>query len=426
MCVRTVDKFVSDRQRHDGGTQEKGPLSVSRRRVLQAGGASFATVGMAGCLGGGSGGGTSGPFTIGANLALSEGWSPWGNTILNAGKLAAQEINEAGGLGPNGREIEFVVEDNQVDPSTAREKANKLIQQDNADVLFGPISSATRVAMSPVAAENEIPLLYSVQYEGQVADDYCNEWLFKTGGVPVQTVEPFVPWLVDNYGGQFYMLGSDYNWPNRINSVAKPILADAGGEVVGEEYVALGTTDFSSIVERISQADPDVLFMTLTGPSPTAIQSEMLNQGVRNQWTEVGLAHGQGSLAGADPASVEGVITCHNYAESMENEDNQQMIQAYYDEFGDDVLANYMTGPAYVTIKLLEQAVEEAGDTTPSAIKDALPSTGFETSVVGTASFENDHQLTNDAVAKRMNADKVHEVVAEFDSVGPGESCDAI
>ena len=415
-----------DEGSHDSATSERTGTTIDRRRALQAAGAGLAA-GLAGCLGDSSGGdGSSGSFTIGANLALSEGWSPWGNTILNAGKLAAKEINENGGLGSEGREVEFVVEDNQVDPSTAREKANKLIQQDGADILFGPISSATRVAISPVAAENQIPLLYSVQYEGQVADDYCNEWLFKTGGVPVQTVEPFVPWLVDNYGEQFYMLGSDYNWPHRINSVAKPALEDAGGEVVGEEYVQLGTTDFSSIVERVSQADPDVLFMTLTGPSPTAIQSEMLNQGVRDQWAEAGLAHGQGSLAGADSEAVEGVIACHNYAEEMQNEANQEMVRKYYEEFGDDVLVNYMTGPAYTAIKLLEQAAEEAGDTSPTAIKEALPNTGFEDSVTGTAMFENDHQLTNDAVAKRMNAEKKHEVVETFDPVGPGDNCDAI
>lgn len=418
---------VTDKRTHGSSTPKDKFPPISRRQVLRASGAGLASVGFAGCIGGGSGSSdTSGPFTIGANLALSEGWSPWGNTILNSGKLAAKEINESGGLGPNGREIEFVAEDNQVDPSTAREKANSLIESSNADILFGPISSATRVAISPVAAENEIPLLYPVQYEGQVADDYCNEWLFKTGGVPVQTVNPFVPWLVDNYGEKFYMLGSDYNWPNRINSVAKPVLEDAGGEVVGEEYVSLGTTDFSSIVERISQSDPDVLFMTLTGPSPTAIQSEMLNQGVRDQWAEVGLAHGQGSLAGADPASVEGVITCHNYAESMQNEQNQAMMASYYDEFGDDVLANYMTGPAYITIKLLEQAVEQAGDTSPSAIKEALPSTGLESSVVGAASFDEDHQLTNDAVAKQMNGNKLHEVIEKFDSVSPEAKCDSI
>lgn len=398
--------------------------STSRRRVLQAAGAGFAMTGFAGCLG--SGGGGSNTFSIGANLGLSEGWSPWGNTILNAGKLAAKEINENGGLGPDGLEIEFVVEDNQVDPSTAREKAQKLIQQDNVDILFGPISSATRVAISPVASQNEIPLLYPVQYEGEVADDYCNEWLFKTGGVPVQTVKPFIPWLVENHGENFFLLGSDYNWPHRINSVAKPVLEEAGGTVVGEEYVQLGTTDFSSIVERISQANPDVLFMTLTGASPTAIQSEMLNQGVRENWTEVGLAHGQGSLSGADPASVEGVLSCHNYAETMQNQQNQQMVEDYYAEFGDDVLVNYMTGPAYVTIKLLQQAVDQAGEASPSAIRDALPETGFDESAVGVARFENDHQLTNDSVAKKMNAEKKHEVVTSFEPVGPGDNCDAI
>jgi hypothetical protein len=68
-----------------------------------------------------------------------------------------------------------------------------------------------------------------------------------TGETPAQQLAPVIPWLAENEGAsRWYLIGNDYNWPRDTNAAAKEIIADAGGEVVGEEYVPLGSSDFDA------------------------------------------------------------------------------------------------------------------------------------------------------------------------------------
>jgi len=126
------------------------------------------------------GGGGSGSFKMGAVLPTS---SAFGQTALNAVEVGINRINDSGGLAGE-QEVELISEDSELEPGATQEKTNKLIEQDNVDILFGPLLSSSRGAMSPIAEQREIPLLYPVEYEGPAADDYCNEWVWKAGEVP--------------------------------------------------------------------------------------------------------------------------------------------------------------------------------------------------------------------------------------------------
>lgn len=395
-----------------------------RRDVLQVGASALAS-GLAGCTGAVGGDDT---FQIGINMELSSGYGLQGGSVVNAVELRANEINENGGL--DGEEIELVVEDNQVDPGVAVEKARKLTRDDSVDVMLGPINSSQRVAISEVAQQEEVPLIYPIPYEGPVADDYCNEWMFKTWQVPSQQVIPFIPWLMDNYGDRFFFLGADYSWPRALNDIAKETVAEHGGETVGEEYVQINATDFSSIIPRVEEADPDVLFMDLVGESVTAIQDQMHNRGVRDQWQEVGLAHGIAELAGVSAGAAEGVLNCQGYYAMLPNEENQTFVQSYTDEYGDgneeDVFINYLTGPSYIAIQLLEQAVEEAGGTSTEDIREGFPETSLENTIAGPLSMEHDYQAQVQCKVAQVNSETDYELQDTLDAVMPPETCDNI
>ncbi|WP_136718311.1 substrate-binding protein [Halorientalis salina] len=391
---------------------------INRRRVLQATGGLTVT-GLAGCLGASG----SETLTIGANLPLSEGWEPYGNTQVRAAEIAISEINDNGGL--DGKDVELVVEDNQVDPQTSRDMADRLVSNEGANVLMGPISSANRVAVSSALERLQVPSLYASQYEGPAADDYCSEWMFQLGDIPSQKIEPFVPWLIEEHGDSFYLLGDDYSWPKQTNEAVKQAVDDGGGEIIGEEYVSLDTTDFSSIIPRIEQEDPDVLFMTITGGGPAAMQSQMQEQGIRDQFAQVGLAHGQGVLQGASPEATEGVYSCHAYLEGIENDSNTEFISKYRDKHGDDALVNYFTGPAYNAIKLLEDAVDRSGGSSPEDIKQGLQGASTN-SIMGETIIESDNQMTVGTFLGQVNSDQKYDIVKSFDPVSPTGDCDDI
>lgn len=390
--------------------------SLSRRHLLGTIGSS-ALVGASGCLGSGG----DDEFKIGAVLSLSgQGWETYGNTMLRAIRIAAEQMEQNGVFGGQG--VSVIPEDTQVDPQTTRDKVEQLTTRDNVDIVVGPVSSANRIPAAELLRENQTPGLYAVEYEGAVAEDYCNPWMFKTAEVPEQQVEPFVPWLVEEYGSSFYLLGSDYLWPNEMNKQVRTVLEDEGGEVVGEEYVALGETEFSSIIPRIKRADPDVLFMTLTGASVPAIQEQMLNFDVRGEWTDVGISHGQGLLQGAPAEAVEGVVSCHSYMENLETDRNQQFVQEFRDR-GTDTPVTFLTGTARVAMRLLEQAIESEGDTSSEGIQAGLRSVSAET-VVGEVAIETDQQATLPTYASQVNGERKHVPVESFDAVQPDSQCD--
>lgn len=386
--------------------------------MLQAVGGLTVT-GLSGCVGGSEDEG----FTIGGNLPLSEGWEPYGNTQIQAAEIAIEEINNNGGL--DGQEVELVVEDNQVDPQTARDMASRLVNQENADIILGPISSATRIAMASEMTRLEVPALYASHYEGSVADDYCNEWMFHLGDIPPQKINPFIPFLMEEFGDSFYLLGDDYTWPHEMNAQVTEVVNSEGGSIVAEEYVSLGTTDFTSIIPRIEQENPDILFMTVTGASTAAIQDQMQEQGVRDQFAQVGLAHGQGVIQGASTEATEGVLTCQSYLENINNDANNEFINKFKDEHGEDVLINYFTGPAYNAIQLLADAVEQAGGTSTDELLEGL-NAATANSVMGETAIEVDQQLTVGTSVGRVNSDQKYDVIETFDPVTPEEYCDDI
>jgi urea transport system substrate-binding protein len=407
-----------------GSSSKETNLSgLPRRRVLQTTGSVLSASMLAGCnaLLEGSSDEESGPFVIGADLALSQGFSLVGGGMVNAAKLAAEEINNNGGV--DGRDIEFVVEDNEASGETAVSKANKLIDQDEVDLLFGPINSFTRIAMSPVAQENEVPLLYPISYEGIEADDYCTEYLFKSWLVPQQQVIPLIPWLMDEYDvNSFYMLGSDYSWPRSLNTVVRSAVEENGGEVVGEEYVQLGTTDFTSILTQIESTGPDALIMDIVGGSVPAIQQQMNDRGLREEWLEVGLGHAPDVITGIPPEAVEGVLMNRGYFKAIDTERNNEFVQEYQDTYDDDTIVSPTTGPAYVAIKLLEAAVEEAGGTTTEDLMAGFPEASVS-SIAGEVSFGHDHQVRAGSYVAEIGGDRTGEIIHSFDPVMPPEQC---
>src|SRR5690625_3808328 len=162
--------------------------------------------------------------------------------------MANEEINENGGV--NEKELIPVQEDYASDPSEAATKTQKLVMEDEVTAIVGGLTTATRQAMLPIIEENNSILVYPSVFEGE---EYSENVIY-TGAVPNQQLEPFIPWLVENVGKSFYLIGSDYAYPVQMNNQVKMLLEQLGGEVVGEEYVPIGHSEFSSILSDIRQA----------------------------------------------------------------------------------------------------------------------------------------------------------------------------
>src|SRR5690349_21642730 len=182
-----------------------------------------------------------------------------GETQLNCFKLAVQEVNAAGGAG--GRQLEYVVEDDQTTTKGCIEKARKLISQDKVNVIIGLIASLEHVATRSVTTPAHQMLIYTTYYEGGV----CERPFFATGQLPNQQIDPFSAWLSKNIGKSVYILGSDYIWPRKSSEAIKTAFERNGGKVVGTEFFPFGTQDFGPALDRVKSANPDMVWVMVAG-----------------------------------------------------------------------------------------------------------------------------------------------------------------
>jgi len=206
--------------------------------------------------------------SLSGTMAISE------VSLKDAELMAIEEINAAGGL--LGKKIEPVIEDGASDWPTFAEKAKKLLQNDKVATVFGCWTSASRKAVLPVFEENNGLLWYPVQYEGMESSPN----IFYTGAAPNQQIVPAVEWLLENRGKKFFLLGSDYVFPRTANKIIKAQLSAMGGELIAEEYTPLGHTDYSTLVNKIKSAKPDVAFNTLNGDSNVAFFKQLKDAGI--------------------------------------------------------------------------------------------------------------------------------------------------
>lgn len=328
------------------------------------------------------------PIKVGILHSLSGTMSISEVTVKDSTLMAIEEINAAGGV--LGRPIEPIIEDGASDWPTFAEKAGKLLLEDEVVVVFGCWTSASRKAVKPVFEENNGLLFYPVQYEG--LEQSPN--IFYTGATTNQQIVPAVEYLLEEGMTKMFLLGSDYVFPRTSNTIIAAQLAASGGEVVGEEYVPLGGTEFSTIIEKIRAADPDVIFNTLNGDSNVAFFKQYKDAG----FTAETLPTMSVSIAEEEVAAI-GVdflldhMVAWNYYQTVETPENETFVASFKEKFGAERVTSDPMEAGYFGVYLWAAAVEAAGTTDIEAVKAAAAGIEFA-APEGLVTVDGDNQHT--------------------------------
>jgi len=399
--------------------------SINRRDFLKQFGVGAAAVGtslafptlLAGCSPASTGGGSSTvPIKIGALIDMSGPFSVYGTGMSNAINLAAKEINDAGGI--VGRPVELLIEDAATDPKTSTEKATKFVQQTKVDLVIGIISSAVRDAVVPVICDRGNTLfIYPTLYEG----GSCNPNLFSFGPTPPQQIEPYIPWLMTEKGNTFYCVGLDYVWPRTVVPIVRGLVEANGGQVLGEEFVPIGSTDLGAIVAKIKAANPKVVFSLASGPSLYAMARQMYDAGLMNTMTLATPFVDDSDTGGMPNEVAEGVLTSMTWYKSVDLPENKEWLEKAAAMFGADPDLNEMGVTLRNGMFLYADAVKRAGSTEVEAVRTALETARLDKSPQGPVSVENHHLVQNIYIGE-IQSGRI-EVIKTFEQLSPNQTC---
>ncbi|MYH00377.1 MAG: transporter substrate-binding protein [Acidimicrobiaceae bacterium] len=363
---------------------------------------------------------TGEPVRIGILFSNSGPAGVFGPPTANIAEFIEEDINAAGGI--NGRPVETFLADDATDPAVGRQAMEQLIDGHNVDVVLGTHSSATRQAAKPLAEDADVLYIYAALYEG----GECSSVMFNTGEVPSQQLAPVIPWMMEQTGGQrWFLLGNDYVWPRRSFELARQYIEAAGGEVVGEEYVPLGTQDFSSVAQIIAGSGADLIFPALVGGDAIAFETQAVDFGIgQDAIPRLANIYEENVLGAMGPAVTAGMRVTLGYFKEVDSALNNEFVSRYFERFGADAPPHMTFSSHIYDAALLYAAAANAAGTTDTAAVAAAMEGLTLTTPTGDIAITGSRHLAQPIYVAEIQADGSQAIVQSFPSVEPDETCD--
>ena len=123
----------------------------------------------------------------------------------------------------------------------------EILRDTSARHVIGCVTSWSRKEVIPTVEKYGGTLWYAVPYEGFEASDH----VVYTHACPNQHLLPLLDWVMPAHGRRAYLTGSNYIWGWEMNRLARERITAAGGEVLGERYLPIGSRDVGRMIEEI-------------------------------------------------------------------------------------------------------------------------------------------------------------------------------
>jgi branched-chain amino acid transport system substrate-binding protein len=285
-----------------------------------------------------------------------------------AWKEGDEYLVQSGEKGVLGRPIELIAPDPQSDNTQFQTLSRRLILEDKVDVIMAGFASAEREAIRPIMHQNKMLYFYNNQYEGGVADKNT----FCTGALPEQQIVPVMQYMIKNFGPKIYTLAADYNFGQLSAAWTRAMAPLLKASVIGEEFIPLSVSQFSSSIARIQQAKPDWLMMYITGQNHSNFYPQANAAGIKiPMGSSINIAQGYEHRRFQPPSLARFHVTA-SYMEEIPTPRNRKFVQRWRTMFPDEPYLAMEGHSAYVATHLYAKAVRLAGTTDKENVIEAL------------------------------------------------------
>lgn len=308
------------------------------------------------------------PIVFGGALPLTGWGSDAGQLNLRGYELWEQHVNEDGGL--LGRPVELLIYDDQSDPTTTARLYERLINQDQVDVLLAPWSDDMTMPATTVAERYGKPMVTG----GATLDEIWGRgYSYVTGLLPSSYDYVGVPLrMLEGLVSTAYLVNADLTFTSGFADAAEVNLEELGIELIRRDTYAADTQNFTPIVTRARLSNPDLLVGGTSGVDDAAqlVQAAKL-AGLNPAMTYLTIAVVDNDFVGVLGEDAEYIMGTTEWEPSLTDLPG-------YDRFVDDYVAEYGEEPvedvatSYGLAQVLATAVEQAGAIDDELINDAI------------------------------------------------------
>src|SRR5215831_2437521 len=351
---------------------------------------------------------------IGATLALSGRFTPMVGTFDRLCYSWAKLVNGRGGIYVKAYEkklpVKFIIYDDKSEPAESAKFYERLVTVDKVHILLGPFSSHITKAAVTVADKYKIPM---VMAEANDATIFEQRYKYSVNQVDLADTESY---------GYLELLHSEGKVQS-IAFIAEDTLHSTGAlrggvkkgrelglKVVAEEIAPPDTKDFTAVILKLKQADPDVVYVEAFPQFEIPFMKQGYELGLKPR--EFFNGHIVDAVLKALGPRAEGLAGVVYWAPGLRYPGAEEFAMVLKDA-GIDWARQMESSIHFQAFQVIQQAIEQAGTLEPEALNKALHEAAFRTL--------SEDVVHNEAGLGNMHSYPVQVQGGELKLIGPKE-----
>jgi len=326
---------------------------------------------------------------IGFLGAKTGGHAIFGLGTLKGIEMAIEEVNASGGV--LGKQLELVAEDHGSKQEEMATITQKYVERDKVVAIIGdPTTGGTKTA-APIAQENEVVIMSAGSTGSGVVE--IGEYVFRDTLLDSVAAPATMDYVINEKGWKniavITSINNDYSVG--LSNIFKDAINEKGGTVVIEENIQDGDTDFSAIVTKIKNTNPDVIVFSGYYTEGGLIMKEVRRQGME----DVVMVGGDG-LQGEDfyklgGDAVVGSISYAGFSPEQPTPTTEAFIKKFQEKY-DGAMPDLFSAQGYDAVMLIVEAMKQANSTDPKEFHKTLAQIQNYEGVSGNISFQENRE----------------------------------
>jgi branched-chain amino acid transport system substrate-binding protein len=310
---------------------------------------------------------TGEPIKIGLNFAMTiAGATPIAPGVKEGADLMAEMLNANGGV--MGRPIQLITYDNENSQEKAVQFARKLIDEDKVIAIAAERTAQNQV-ISPIAEQAQVIHLSLVPTNSIIRGKKFGFQINARDEIEAQVLFRYIKDTLKMNSIVFIHDENPYGVEG--SAEAEKAAQTVGIEIRGKVPYNNNSPDLTAEVTRARGSGGQAIVIWGIPPGPARVAIAARNIGWNAPIT--------GSTAVASPAVVqlagpaaEGLVSVSTLNPSAPSPADQQLIDAYKRKFGQDKTPTTFQAFGWDAVLLIGKAVEAAGSSEPTRVRDAL------------------------------------------------------
>src|SRR3984885_11459018 len=220
------------------------------------------------------------PVKIGFIDPITGSLSALAVSEVEGAKWTVEQMNKNGGI--LGRQVELLVEDSANDTGTGVQKAHKLIERDNVDIIMGDVNSGIAYAIMGVSSAKGVFHMVPGGHTDPITGTDCKWNTFRTCNTTAMDASAITPELVKRFGKRWFFITPDYAYGHTLQENFVKRLKALGGEFDGD-MLPIAQSDFSATLIKAKAYKPNVILNNMGGTAQINCMKQYVQFGMNKE-----------------------------------------------------------------------------------------------------------------------------------------------